>query len=96
MVIDDGDTQPADGWIAYADWLSAAARRRSRRDATGGEYVQLIYSSGTTGRPKGVLVSAEQQEWSVDAFGSCFDVDRYSRQPGARSRTTTWPAAAGR
>ncbi len=45
----------------------------------GDEIIELIYSSGTTGRPKGVLVSAKQQEWSVEAFGGCFDVDSQSR-----------------
>ena len=45
----------------------------------GGEYIQLIYSSGPTGRPKGVLVSDEQQVWSVGAFGANFDVDSGSR-----------------
>jgi long-chain acyl-CoA synthetase len=71
--------QPTEGQIDYADWLSEAAATDPGRDAEGHEYVQLIYSSGTTGRPKGVLVSAHQQEWSVGAFGSCFDVDERSR-----------------
>ncbi len=79
VVIDGGSTEEApDDRIDYADWLSAAPDLDPAADATGGEYVQLIYSSGTTGRPKGVLVSSEQQEWSVAAFGGCFDVDQHS------------------
>jgi len=63
----------------YAEWVAAGADDDPGRDAVGAEYIELIYSSGTTGRPKGVLVSAGQQLWSVDAFGSCFDVDAESR-----------------
>jgi long-chain acyl-CoA synthetase len=66
------------GWLDYTEWLATAKDVDPRLDATGAEYVQLIYSSGTTGRPKGVLVSSQQQEWSVGAFGSCFDVDQNS------------------
>ncbi|TWE07892.1 long-chain-fatty-acid--CoA ligase [Rudaeicoccus suwonensis] len=63
----------------YDAWLEDAADTDPGRDATGGEYVGLLYSSGTTGRPKGVLVSDEQQEWAVPAFASYFDVDSDSR-----------------
>ncbi|HEX2904342.1 MAG TPA: long-chain-fatty-acid--CoA ligase [Jatrophihabitans sp.] len=65
--------------VGYADWVAAGAETDPGRDATGAEFIELIYSSGTTGRPKGVLVSAQQQVWSVAAFGSCFDVDAGSR-----------------
>jgi long-chain acyl-CoA synthetase len=79
VVIGGGTDVPlADGQRDYTAWLSSAPAIDPIRDAQGGEYVQLIYSSGTTGRPKGVLVSSEQQEWSVAAFGSCFDMDRHS------------------
>ena len=70
---------PAAGGEDYAAWAAEGADTDPLRDATGPEYIELIYSSGTTGRPKGVLVSAEQQVWSVEAFGSCFDVDADSR-----------------
>jgi acyl-CoA synthetase (AMP-forming)/AMP-acid ligase II len=63
----------------YRDWLAAAGDTDPGRDAEGDELVQLIYSSGTTGRPKGVRVGADQLAWSVAAFGSCFDVDAESR-----------------
>ena len=69
----------ADGPGGYDEWLAGAADGDPGRDAEGDELVQLIYSSGTTGRPKGVRVSARQQEWSVTAFGACFDVDSNSR-----------------
>ena len=74
-----GGAPPVPGSTGYQDWLAAASETDPGRDAVGPELIELIYSSGTTGRPKGVLVSAEQQVWSVDAFGSCFDVDSSSR-----------------
>lgn len=67
------------GPTAYTDWLSEAGEGDPGRDGEGTDLVQLIYSSGTTGRSKGVLVSAAQQEWSVAVFGACFDVDADSR-----------------
>ncbi|MET0236555.1 MAG: AMP-binding protein [Kibdelosporangium sp.] len=76
----DPDSRPlvvtGDG---YSEWLQAAGDSDPGRDAVGDELVQLIYSSGTTGRPKGVRVDAGQLAWSVAAFGSCFDVDGDSR-----------------
>ena len=78
LVVIDGDGSP-DGALDYRAWLDAASPHDPGRDAVGDEIIQLIYSSGTTGRPKGVLVSAAQQVWSVEAFGSCFDVDSCSR-----------------
>jgi acyl-CoA synthetase (AMP-forming)/AMP-acid ligase II len=65
--------------FGYANWLADAGCGDPGRDAEGSELVQLIYSSGTTGRSKGVRVDAGQLEWSVAAFGSCFDVDSGSR-----------------
>lgn len=70
---------PRPGVVTYADWLASAPETDPGRDASGREYVGLLYSSGTTGRPKGVLVSDEQQVWSVPAFAANFDVDAHSR-----------------
>jgi acyl-CoA synthetase (AMP-forming)/AMP-acid ligase II len=64
---------------SFVDWSTAGPDTDPGRDRAGPELVELIYSSGTTGRPKGVLVSADQLVWSVRAFGACFDVDATSR-----------------
>ena len=74
LVVIDG---PAAG--NYQEWVSGSADTDPGRDAVGDQLIELIYSSGTTGRPKGVTVSAGQQLFSVDAFGSYFDVDARSR-----------------
>jgi acyl-CoA synthetase (AMP-forming)/AMP-acid ligase II len=78
MVVIGGDSTAGTG-VDYGQWLENAADSDPGRDAVGNEIIELIYSSGTTGRPKGVLVSAAQQVWSVAAFGGCFDVDAQSR-----------------
>jgi acyl-CoA synthetase (AMP-forming)/AMP-acid ligase II len=67
------------GALDYDAWVAGGADLDPRRDAEGPELIELIYSSGTTGRPKGVLVSDEQLTWSTQAFGSCFDADAGSR-----------------
>jgi long-chain acyl-CoA synthetase len=70
---------PGQGRLSYQDWAGSGNGHDPGRDAAPHEYVQLIYSSGTTGRPKGVLVADGQLAWSVQAFGACFDVDAGSR-----------------
>ena len=50
-VVVTGDGDPGPGRERYADWAWAGAGADPGRDSAPGEYVQLIYSSGTTGRP---------------------------------------------
>jgi acyl-CoA synthetase (AMP-forming)/AMP-acid ligase II len=79
VVIAGEQAPPPAGAIDYSEWLATAPDGDPGRDARGSELIELIYSSGTTGRPKGVLVSDEQLTWSTQAFGSCFDADNTSR-----------------
>ena len=76
-VVTIGD--PSAGRWEYSNWQGSSADTDPGLDAEGDELVQLIYSSGTTGRPKGVLIGAEQLAWAVLAFGSVFDVVPSSR-----------------
>ncbi|GAA0912507.1 AMP-binding protein [Virgisporangium aurantiacum] len=55
----------------YEDWLSSSPAAVSRDPGP----VLLMYSSGTTGRPKGVRIEDGQLAWTVGAFGSQFSVD---------------------
>jgi long-chain acyl-CoA synthetase len=42
---------------ALADWLPPAAGEPIQSDVDGGELATIVYTSGTTGRPKGVMLS---------------------------------------
>ncbi|MCW5832931.1 MAG: AMP-binding protein, partial [Labilithrix sp.] len=62
-----------DGWELFAD-LSGRSTLASARRRTGGDDVQrLMYTSGTTGRPKGVMITNANVAWKnyahVTEFG---------------------------
>jgi acyl-CoA synthetase (AMP-forming)/AMP-acid ligase II len=63
-----------DGWRAYEEFLAASPEADPHRDGTGADLCSLMYSSGTTGRPKGVTTTVEAFLWAVEAFGAQFDV----------------------
>jgi len=65
---------PRPGWTAYADFTAAGPADDPHRDSTGDDVACLMYSSGTTGRPKGVVTTVASFLWSVAAFGAQFDV----------------------
>ena len=69
---------PADkpGWFALEDWLARQPPADPHREAGGDGLLTLMYSSGTTGRPKGVTTTVEAMVWAVDAFGAQFGPSR--------------------
>ncbi|RAY12781.1 fatty acid--CoA ligase [Actinomadura craniellae] len=58
----------------YERWLASGEPRDPRREAPGDGLLVLMYSSGTTGRPKGVHITAAGLAAGVELFGACFDV----------------------
>lgn len=52
-----GPTTPAAGYRAYEDLLSRASDRAPSAHVTGGDPWTLMYTSGTTGKPKGAIRS---------------------------------------
>jgi len=61
-----------DGWEALEEWLPGPAATDPGRDADGAGLLTLMYSSGTTGHPKGVTTTVEGMLWAVQAFGAQF------------------------
>ena len=56
-VICFGPSRAPAGWSAYEDLLSAAADAEPESDVQPGDPCMLLYTSGTTGNPKGVIRS---------------------------------------
>ncbi|GAA1245170.1 fatty acid--CoA ligase [Janibacter melonis] len=66
------------GWTAYEEWLAEQPAQDPCRDARGDDLLSLMYSSGTTGRPKGVTTTVDGMLWAVGAFSAQFDVSQDS------------------
>ncbi len=70
-------------WLDYADWLAAQSTDDAWVDVPGETPCNIIYSSGTTGTPKGILHTFQGRlDWAYDiALG-------YSYSVGARTLCT--------
>ncbi|GAA0233364.1 long-chain-fatty-acid--CoA ligase [Cryptosporangium japonicum] len=62
----------------YEEFVAAAPADDPHRDSTGDDLFSIMYSSGTTGRPKGVMTTVAGFLWAVGAFGTQFDVSSAS------------------
>ncbi|MGZ0176030.1 MAG: acyl-CoA synthetase [Acidimicrobiales bacterium] len=56
---------PASGVVEYNEWVGAAADTEIESTASGDDYVFIMYTSGTTGLPKGVIHSHDTVMWSI-------------------------------
>ena len=56
-------TSTVDGWERFADLGAGDRARRARAASAGDDIHRLMYTSGTTGRPKGVMISHANLAW---------------------------------
>ncbi|MBW8808247.1 MAG: AMP-binding protein, partial [Lysobacter sp.] len=66
--IGPGEHHPhAAGWQAYADWLGNAGVEPPKVPIAGADVCNIIYSSGTTGEPKGIVHTHQARLlWAYD------------------------------
>lgn len=61
------DRAGAAGWKAYPDWLGTAGVEPPKLPIAGADLCNIIYSSGTTGEPKGIVHSHQARLlWAYD------------------------------
>jgi acyl-CoA synthetase (AMP-forming)/AMP-acid ligase II len=57
--------EPGDGVISYDEWVGAASPNEVEAGGDGDDHVFIMYTSGTTGLPKGVIHSHNTVMWSI-------------------------------
>ena len=62
VTVGDGDSKPADDnneqhIMSAREWLIKAPQALQKRQTDGNELATIVYTSGTTGKPKGVMLS---------------------------------------
>lgn len=60
--------------LSLDDWLPPLGATLQTRGGNPDELATIVYTSGTTGRPKGVMLSHRNILWNVDAALQCYPV----------------------
>ncbi len=70
---------PADGFLSYEGLVSAASADEPEATASGDDLLFIMYTSGTTGLPKGVMHSHETVLWGTLTAASTSDMRHKDR-----------------
>ena len=70
---------PAEGCLSYDDWAGAASADEPEAAASGDDLLFIMYTSGTTGLPKGVMHSHETVLWATFTIAATSDMRHKDR-----------------
>ena len=71
--------EPAEGVLGYDEWRTAAADTEPEANASGDDLLFIMYTSGTTGLPKGVMHTHNTVMWSLLTIAATSDFRKGDR-----------------